>query len=142
MGGGGAVWVLPVFLCAWRRCPPLPPCLLASDCTHACFVTGALHLPPAELIAESASTALGGVAAGNLGAYLPLLLRHVHAQAGNPKQLYQLLKVCGDRWSRCSSTCGVPTTNQHLWRGLYHAYHLPLLLFWFSQPCPSRCHRP
>jgi hypothetical protein len=48
---------------------------------------------PAELIAESASMALGGVAAGNLGAYLPLLLRHAHAQAGAPKQLYQLLKV-------------------------------------------------
>jgi hypothetical protein len=37
--------------------------------------------------------ALGGVAAGNLGAYLPLLLQHVHAQAKTPKQLYQLLKV-------------------------------------------------
>ncbi|PSC76088.1 cullin-associated NEDD8-dissociated 1 isoform B [Micractinium conductrix] len=49
-----------------------------------------------ELIAESASTALGGVAAGNLGAYLPLLLRHVHAQAGNPKQLYQLLKALNE----------------------------------------------
>lgn len=54
-----------------------------------------LHLPYAELIAESASTALGGVAAGNLGAYLPLLLQHVHSQAQNPKQLYQLLKVGG-----------------------------------------------
>lgn len=39
--------------------------------------------------------ALGGVAAGNLGAYLPLLLRHVHAQAQSPKQQYQLLKVGG-----------------------------------------------
>ena len=59
------------------------------------------HTPPplpsplAELIAESASQALGGVAAGNLGAYLPLLLPHVHAQAQTPKQLYQLLKVRG-----------------------------------------------
>ncbi len=51
-------------------------------------------------MAESASTALGGVAAGNLGAYLPLLLRHVHAQANTPKQLYQLLKVGGDRGLR------------------------------------------
>ncbi|PRW59351.1 cullin-associated NEDD8-dissociated 1 isoform B [Chlorella sorokiniana] len=49
-----------------------------------------------ELIAESASTALGGVAAGNLGAYLPLLLQHVHAQANSPKQLYQLLKALNE----------------------------------------------
>ncbi|KAL4425586.1 hypothetical protein ABPG75_009602 [Micractinium tetrahymenae] len=49
-----------------------------------------------ELIAESASTALGGVAAGNLGAYLPLLLQHVHAQAQTPKQLYQLLKALNE----------------------------------------------
>ena len=44
--------------------------------------------------------ALGGVAAGNLGAYLPLLLQHVHAQAQTPKQLYQLLKV-GVGWVHC-----------------------------------------
>ncbi|KAI3438734.1 hypothetical protein D9Q98_001153 [Chlorella vulgaris] len=49
-----------------------------------------------ELIAESASMALGGVAAGNLGAYLPLLLQHVHAQAKTPKQLYQLLKALNE----------------------------------------------
>lgn len=49
-----------------------------------------------ELIAESASMALGGVAAGNLSAYLPLLLQHVHAQANSPKQLYQLLKALNE----------------------------------------------
>lgn len=77
---------------------PSPGCLIAHPalpCPPA---------PPAELIAESASTALGGVAAGNLGAYLPLLLQHVHAQAQNPKQLYQLLKVC----SRSVGRGGLP----------------------------------
>ena len=64
----------------------LHPLLIPSRCPS-------LHQSCAELIAESASTALGGVAAGNLSAYLPLLLQHVHAQANSPKQLYQLLKV-------------------------------------------------
>ena len=72
-GGGARPAHLPIV-----ACHPAPFCTLT---------------PFAELIAESASTALGGVAAGNLGAYLPLLLQHVHAQASSPKQLYQLLKV-------------------------------------------------
>lgn len=52
--------------------------------------------------------ALGGVAAGNLGAYLPLLLQHVHAQAASPKQLYQLLKVRGYGGVRWGCEGGLP----------------------------------
>lgn len=48
-----------------------------------------------ESIAEAASLALGGVASGNMAAYLPLLLSHVMAAANSPKQLYQLLKALG-----------------------------------------------
>ena len=50
---------------------------------------------PAESTAESASTALAGVAAGNVYAYLPLLLQHLYASAMRPKQQYLLLQVGG-----------------------------------------------
>lgn len=69
--------------------------------------------------------ALGGVAAGNLGAYLPLLLQHVHAQAKTPKQLYQLLKVTTPACLRravvclhilgcgCEQAAGARASSQH-----------------------------
>lgn len=68
----------------------------------------------AELIAESASTALGGVAAGNLGAYLPLLLQHVHSQAQNPKQLYQLLKVREPHVAGARAACSLALHRMQL----------------------------
>jgi cullin-associated NEDD8-dissociated protein 1 len=49
-----------------------------------------------ESIAEAASLALGGVAAGNLAAFLPLVLQHVRAQAASPKQQYQLLRALNE----------------------------------------------
>ena len=66
--------------------------------------TSAPPFTRAEAIAECASTALGGVAAGALGTYLPLLLQHARAQAGAPRQLYQLLKA-RERESVCVHVC-------------------------------------
>ena len=49
-----------------------------------------------EAVAEAASLALGGVASGNLAAYLPLLLQQVCGQAGDAKLQYQLLRALNE----------------------------------------------
>lgn len=49
-----------------------------------------------EAVAEAASHALGGVAAGNLPAFLPLVLEQVSTQAANPKLQYQLLRALNE----------------------------------------------
>lgn len=60
-----------------------------------------------EAVAEAASLALGGVASGNLAAYLPLLLQHVRGQAGDAKLQYQLLRALNEV---ITTTANKPTT--------------------------------
>lgn len=66
---------------------------LAAFSTLPGVLTAALA---SENVAEAASFALGGVAAGNLSAYLPVVLEQVHAQAANPKLQYQLLRALNE----------------------------------------------
>jgi cullin-associated NEDD8-dissociated protein 1 len=47
-----------------------------------------------EDIRAAASLALGGVACGNLGCFLPALLQSIEAAGGRSKQQYLLLQVC------------------------------------------------
>jgi cullin-associated NEDD8-dissociated protein 1 len=49
-----------------------------------------------EAVAEAASFALGGVASGNLAAYLPLLLQQINTQAKDAKMQYQLLRALNE----------------------------------------------
>jgi hypothetical protein len=91
-------------------------CLCApfAGLTIVCMLLLEPHHPscaasPAESTAESASMVLAGVAAGNAGAYLPLLLQHLWASTMKHKELY-LLQVgdwmggCVD-WAALSGSC-------------------------------------
>ncbi len=66
---------------------------LTSFITLPTALTSALASEP---IAEAASFALGGVASGNLAAYLPLLLQQVKSQAKDAKMQYQLLRALNE----------------------------------------------
>lgn len=69
----------------------------SSDLTSFATLPNALTSALAsEAIAEAASLALGGVASGNLAAYLPLLLQQVKAQAKDAKMQYQLLRALNE----------------------------------------------
>jgi cullin-associated NEDD8-dissociated protein 1 len=68
-----------------------------SDLTSfASLPTALTSALSSEAIAEAASLALGGVASGNLAAYLPLLLQQVKAQAKDAKMQYQLLRALNE----------------------------------------------
>lgn len=77
--------------------------LCLGELGRGCDLTSFSGLPTAltsalasEAIAEAASFALGGVASGNLAAYLPLLLQQVKAQAKDAKMQYQLLRALNE----------------------------------------------
>ena len=54
-------------------------------------------------VAQAASHALGGVSAGSLATYLPLVLQHIQSREDDPKLQYQLLRALNEAITTAAS---------------------------------------
>lgn len=65
-----------------------------------------------EDVKAAASQALGGVAIGNLSAYLPFILNQIQSQAENPKQQYLLLHALNEVITSLNANTTLPDRQQ------------------------------